>query len=116
MQTYSNAPRATQIMWNPVPPEPTHQHYERYDWGKMREYATSTGKFPEPPVGFDKTRQKMLTNILKVAEAGDPKKLLQFRIRNYNSAVRIISQYRDICVIALYARTKLEAESEKRPG
>jgi len=76
----------------------------------MREYATSTGKFPEPPVGFDKTRQKMLTNILKVAEAGDPKKLLQFRIRNYNSAVRIISQYRDICVIALYARTKLEVQ------
>jgi len=76
----------------------------------MREYATSTGKFPEPPIGFDKTREKMLIKVLKVAEAGDPKKLLQFRIRNYNSAVRIISRYRDICVIAIYARSKLEAQ------
>ena len=110
MQTYSNAPRATRIVWNPVPAEPTHQHYERYDWSKMREYAASTGKFPEPPIGFDRVRQKMLANIIAVAEAGDPKKLLQFRIRSYNSAVRIISQYRDICVIALYARSKLEAQ------
>src|SRR6266853_1956344 len=110
MQTYSYAPAATRVMWNPVPPKPVHQHYERYDWSKMRAYAASTGKFPEPPVGFDKTRQKMLIKVLEMAEIGDPKKLLQFRIKNYNSAVRVISQYRDICVIALYARTKLKAQ------
>jgi hypothetical protein len=110
MYTYSNAPRSTHTIWITPQKERARQTYQRYNWNQMRVEAAE-GKMPDPPDGFDMARTRLLARILTIAETGDAKKILAIKVGDYNSALRVISKYRDILAIALCARSKKQEEA-----
>jgi hypothetical protein len=73
-----------------------------YNWEAARQTA-ARGETPSPPK-VDAQRRRLLGDIMRLAAANDRSKLRDLAIPSYNSHVRALSQYRDVCLIALKAR------------
>ncbi len=78
-----------------------------YDWEASRQTA-ARGALPPPPK-VDKQRERLLRNIARLAKAKEAKKLLDLRIPSYNTHVRSLRKYRDLCVIAIARELDPEA-------
>ena len=71
-----------------------------------------TGALPEPPDFSKPTHARFrvkLAQIVALAEAGDIVGLQAFEINPVSSSPKAMARYRDLCVIAITARTKVEA-------
>jgi hypothetical protein len=78
-----------------------------YDWEASRQIAAAGGIPPPPKV--DPQRQSLLRDIMRMAEAKETKKLLDLRIPSYNTHVRSLGKYRDLCIIAILRASEAEA-------
>ncbi len=78
-----------------------------YDWEAARQIAAA-GIFPAVPK-VDKQRELLLRDIERLAEAKEAKKLLDLRIPSYNTHVRSLAKYRDLCVIAIVRQSEPKA-------
>jgi hypothetical protein len=87
--------------------EPERVKFERYDWDGMRRRAFEKGELPPEPAMFDPRRKKKLAAIMEAVRADDLKKLGGLEIKQYNSSMKVLYRYRDICVIALQARRRM---------
>lgn len=72
------------------------------DWEGWRRRAHETGELPPAPTVS--SRKKFLASVAAAVSAGDVRKLIAMEIGDYNSDMRAIGKYRDICVIALMHR------------
>jgi hypothetical protein len=76
----------------------------RTNWKKLREIADETGALP--PVPSIKDRRSLLNDVHRYAMTGNIFALAEMRIDTYNSAVKTIGRYRDVCFAALLARQR----------
>lgn len=79
--------------------------WKRVDWSGMRQRAARDGVIPDPPA-ITHERRPMLNAVVGAAHAGDLDRLQDLRIGDYNSAMKALCKFRDICIIALVARRK----------
>jgi hypothetical protein len=86
-------------------PEPDRERYERIDWNRMRNTAMN-GQIPTPPVlrTEERCRWQLLADVESAAKAGDRAKLAAMNIGNYNTVIKAIRKYRDLCLLALDRR------------
>lgn len=86
-------------------PPSSRQQYERIDWEGMRATALR-GRIPTPPVlrTQDRSRWRLLEDVELAAKAGDRRKLAAMNIGDYNTVIRMIGRYRDLCIMALDRR------------
>jgi hypothetical protein len=71
-----------------------------------------TGALPEPPDFSKPTHARFrtkLAQIVALAEAGDIAGLQAFEINPVSSSPKAMARYRDLCVIAITARDRVEA-------
>jgi hypothetical protein len=94
-------------------PAPDRERYERIDWGKMRSTAMN-GQIPTPPAlrTQERCRWTLLRDVEAAAKAGDREKLTAMNIGTYNSVVRTIAKYRQLCLLALDRRRAYRADLE----
>lgn len=74
------------------------------------EAAAREGKLPEPPDFSAETHKRFrgkLAAVVALAKAGDLEGLRAFKINPVSSSPKAIARYRDLCIIALEARTEL---------
>lgn len=83
---------------------------ERIDWDGMRRNAYLLGILPPDPAMFDPRRQRRLAMVLNAVKDNDIKRLMEVEIKEYNSSMKVLGRYRDICVIALQARRRLKTD------
>lgn len=72
------------------------------------EAAAREGKLPEPPDFSAETHKRFrnkLASVVELARASDLKGLRAFEINPVSSSPKAIARYRDLCVIALEARS-----------
>lgn len=72
------------------------------------EAAAREGKLPDPPDFSAETHKRFrnkLQSVIDLAKAGDLKSLRTFEINPVSSSPKAIARYRDLCVMALAART-----------
>jgi hypothetical protein len=77
----------------------------------IRDQARS-GALPQPPDFSKLTHARFrakLAQIVALAEAGDSTALQAFEINPVSSSPKAMGRYRDLCVIAITARTKVTA-------
>jgi hypothetical protein len=71
-----------------------------------------TGTLPQPPDFSKPTHARFrskLAQVVALAEASDIAALQAFEIKPVSSSPKAIARYRDLCVIAIAARTGVEA-------
>ena len=101
----TNGPRTVVIDDDPPPPVTRGRLAPAYDWDKIEERARRGLVPPAPkltPSG-ERIARKIKREIITAVRAGDLAKLKEINVPNYNSTVRILKRYRDICIVALRA-------------
>jgi hypothetical protein len=73
-----------------------------YDW-KMSTKQAERGELPPAP-HVDAQRQRLLADIVRLAAADDRTTLRNIAIPSYNTHVRALARYRDLCIMALKVR------------
>jgi hypothetical protein len=77
--------------------------WRRVDWTGMRHQAEKHGIIPRAPA-ITHDRRPMLNAVVSAAQAGDLDRLQDLQIGCYNSAMKALSKFREICIIALTTR------------
>lgn len=92
----------------PVPPGVAPKPRQRMSFEAL-EASARAGNLPEPPDFSAATHSRFrgkLARLADLAAAGDVEALRAFEINPVSSSPKAMARYRDICVIALEARTR----------
>ncbi len=97
-----NGPRVVTLDREPLPKLKAGKRIT-YDWEKIEARAKLGLLPPAPKLSPD--REYLVRNlkrgIIKAARSGDLSALTSIEVPAYNSTVRILKRYRDICITAL---------------